>query len=209
MNDVAAIVYIVDDEPDVRKALTRSIEKKGYIVQAFESALAFLENYPSGQTGCLILDVRMPGMSGLELQEEILRREIILPIIFISGHGDISMSVRAIKDGAFDFLEKPYHVDALLERIDSAIQESQRRQSVFEFEFAIKQRFDTLTSREQDVMKLLVAGAANVSNKEIARVLSISHRTVDTHRSRIMDKMQARSVSELVEMAKVCSIYSP
>lgn len=209
MNDVAAIVYIVDDEPDVRKALTRSIEKKGYIVQAFESAQAFLENYPSGQTGCLILDVRMPGMSGLELQEEILRREIILPIIFISGHGDISMSVRAIKDGAFDFLEKPYHVDALLERIDSAIQESQRRQSVFEFEFAIKQRFETLTSREQDVMKLLVAGAANVSNKEIARVLSISHRTVDTHRSRIMDKMQARSVSELVEMAKVCSIYSP
>ncbi|MFK7854287.1 MAG: response regulator transcription factor [Granulosicoccus sp.] len=207
MNDVAAIVYIVDDEPDVRRALIRSIEKKGYIVQAFDSAYAFLENYPSGQTGCVILDVRMPGMSGLELQEELLRREIILPIIFISGHGDISMSVRAIKDGAFDFLEKPYHVDALLERIDGAIEESHRRQSVFEFEFAIKQRYDTLTSREQDVMKLLVAGAANVSNKEIARVLSISHRTVDTHRSRIMDKMQARSVSELVEMAKVCSIY--
>lgn len=208
MTDTAAVVYIVDDEVDIRKALSRSIKARGYTVKAYAGALEFLENYPLGQTGCLILDVRMPGMSGLELQEELVRRKIILPIIFISGHGDISMSVRAIKDGAFDFLEKPYPVDVLLNSIEDAIQESQKLYLQQDIENTVKNRFDTLTSREQDVMRLLVAGAANISNKEIARILSISHRTVDSHRSRIMEKMEARSISDLVEMAKICSVYS-
>lgn len=208
MTEATAVVYVVDDELDVRKALSRSLERKGYTVRLFDSALEFLKHYPIGQPGCLILDVRMPGMSGMELQEELVRRKILLPIIFISGHGDIAMSVRAIKDGAFDFLEKPYLVDALLERIEEANQCSYEQHSKQAADTAIQQQFDTLTSREQDVMRLLVAGAANVSNKEIARVLSISHRTVDSHRSRIMEKMRARSISELVEMAKTCAVYT-
>lgn len=207
MTDIAAIVYIVDDELDVRKALTRSIKRKGYAVKAFDDASGFLENYCPGQPGCLVLDVRMPEMSGLELQEELVRRKVMLPIIFISGHGDISMSVRAIKAGAFDFLEKPYPVDVLLGRIEVAIQVSFKQHTKHASESAIMNQFDTLTVREQDVLRLLVAGAANISNKEIARILSISHRTVDSHRSKIMEKTKARSISELVEMAKICADY--
>ena len=209
MSDDDAIVFVVDDEPDVRKALTRSIKRKGYTVQTFGGALEFLESYTPGQAGCLVLDVRMPGMSGLELQEELARRNIVLPIIFISGHGDIPMSVRAIKEGALDFLEKPYPVATLLDRIDIAIQKSHEQRSQLEFESTVNKQFKSLTSREQDVMRLLVAGAANMSNKEIARELSISHRTVDSHRAKIMEKMRARSISELVEMAKICSVYQP
>jgi len=188
------IVHVVDDDESVRTALTRSLEKRGYNVKCYDNGDRFLQHYQSGQTGCLVLDVRMPGMSGIELQEQLIDKHPSLPIIFVTGHGDIPMSVRAMKNGAFEFLEKPYSVDSLQQHIEQAIEKSEAllREELHSTE--INQRFEKLTARELDVMRLLVAGIANNSNKEIARELDISHRTVDDHRARIMSKMQARSL---------------
>lgn len=209
MEAAEKIVYVVDDDESVRTALTRSLEKRGYSVHCFDSGDAFLQSYESGHTGCLVLDVRMPGMSGLEVQEKLVAQHPSLPIIFVTGHGDIPMSVRAMKNGAFEFLEKPYSVDSLQKHIEQAIAKSAILLEQEEHATAINQRFAKLTARELDVMRLLVAGIANNSNKEIARELDISHRTVDDHRARIMSKMQARSLAELVEMSKICGIHEP
>lgn len=203
------IVYVVDDDESVRTALTRSLEKRGYSVHCFDSGDTFLQSYESGHTGCLVLDVRMPGMSGLEVQEKLVEQHPALPIIFVTGHGDIPMSVRAMKNGAFEFLEKPYSVDSLQAHIEQAIAKSAILLEQEEHATTINRRFAKLTARELDVMRLLVAGIANNSNKEIARDLDISHRTVDDHRARIMSKMQARSLAELVEMSKICGIHEP
>lgn len=204
-------VYVVDDDLAVRNALKRSLKKHHYGVETFITADDFLREYCSSDhprvPACLVLDVRMPGMTGLELQEELAQRSIFLPIIFVTGHGDIPMSVRAMKEGAIDFLEKPYPVKLLLERIEEAIRLSTEKHEQDAKDAVIKARFELLTQRECDVFELLVAGAANTSNKVIARELSISHRTVDDHRAKIMAKMQARSVSELVDMAKICGVY--
>lgn len=203
------IVYVVDDDESVRTALTRSLEKRGYSVYCFASGDSFLQSYEAGHTGCLVLDVRMPGIGGLELQEKLAQSHPSLPIIFVTGHGDIRMSVKAIKNGAFEFLEKPYSVDELQQHIELAIRKSVVLLEEEQYAAEINQRFDKLTARELDVMRLLVAGIANNSNKEIARDLDISHRTVDDHRARIMAKMQARSLAELVEMSKICGIHEP
>lgn len=203
------IVYIVDDDCAIRTALRRSLTQQGYQVKSFHNAEAFLENSPPDRHGCLVLDVRMPGMSGLELQERLSELQILLPIIFITGHGDIPMSVRAIKQGAVDFLEKPYPVDELTALIDQAIEKSAELQEKQAVDVVILENFKRLTARERDVLALLVAGAATTSNKMIARELGISHRTVDDHRSKIMAKMQARSLPELVDMAKLCGAYKP
>ncbi len=203
----SAVVYVVEDDTAVSSALERSLTKRGYQVKVFDSAESFLDKFESGRIACLVLDIRMAGMSGTELQEHLLATEVILPIIFVTGHGDIPMSVRAMKSGAVDFLEKPYTVELLTSRIDEAlalckdqIEESARKTEVLT-------RFESLTPRELDVMTLLVAGAANASNKVIARELDISHRTVDDHRARVMAKMQARSLPELVDMAKICGVH--
>lgn len=209
MEALEKTVYVVDDDESVRTALSRSLEKRGYIVQCYDSGDGFLQSYQSGQTGCLVLDVRMPGMSGLELQEHLIDKHPSLPIIFVTGHGDIPMSVRAMKNGAFEFLEKPYSVDSLQQHIELAIEKSVGLLEQETYTTEINQRFDKLTARELDVMRLLVAGIANNSNKEIARELDISHRTVDDHRARIMSKMQARSLAELVDMSKICGIHEP
>ncbi len=201
------VVYVVDDDQAVRKALTRSLTKHGYVVQVFENAEAFLDHYKPSAHSCLVLDVRMPGMSGMELQQELIRRKSNLPIIFITGHGDIPMSVRAVKDGAFEFLEKPYQVEQLLERVDQAITVQSEAMINEVLDERIRARYVRLTAREEEVMRLLVAGASTASNKSVARVLEISHRTVDDHRARVMAKMQARSLTELVAMAKVCGAY--
>ena len=200
-------VYVVDDDADIRTALTRSLSQRGFQVKCFSSAEAFLQDAPQSGHGCIVLDVRMPGISGLELQEKLSELELLLPIIFITGHGDIPMSVRAIKQGAVDFLEKPYPVEKLAALIDQAIEQSAELQQKQAENHVIHENFARLTARERDVMKLLVAGAATTSNKMIAKDLGISHRTVDDHRSKIMAKMRARSLSELVEMAKLCGIY--
>lgn len=206
-----AIVFVVDDDPAIRKALERSLGARGYRIALYESAETFLRDFHANQadqTGCLVLDVRMSGMSGLELQEKLAQDNTALPIIFITGHGDIPMSVRAIKEGAIEFLEKPYPVERLLKLIEEALVISANQQLTQNQNRVVVTRFENLTNRERDVMALLVEGAANSSNKEIGRELNISHRTVDDHRSRIMAKMQARSLPELVDMARLCASAS-
>ena len=200
-------VYVVDDDNAVRTALTRSIGLRGYQIHVFGTAEEFLEKAEVQYPCCLVLDVRMPGMNGLELQERILQSDYLIPIIFITGHGDIPMSVRAIQKGAVDFLEKPYLVDTLLSRIETALHLCDEWFKDAEARRGLLARYQSLTTRELDVFRLLVAGAADASNKEIARELAISHRTVDDHRARIMSKMRARSLTELVEMAKTCQLH--
>lgn len=207
MDSVEKSVYIVDDDEAVRKALERSLEQRGYQVRSYASAEEFLESYQHTAPGCLLLDVRMPGLNGLELQEILTERKIPLPIIFITGHGDIPMSVRAMKGGAVDFLEKPYPVEMLIERVESAFEAAGDMHENALREAHVNSCFEQLTPRERDVMIRLVAGAADTSNKVIARELEISHRTVDDHRARVMAKMQARSLAELVQMAKICGVY--
>jgi two-component system response regulator FixJ len=209
MTPTRSTVFVVDDDADIRKALQRSLTRRGYAVESYSSAEEFLAAIEPGCAGCLVLDVRMPGMSGLELQAELSVLNINIPVIFITGHGDIPMSVRAMKKGAQDFLEKPYPVEKLVALIDKAVDENNSFHEQQIQRDVIRGNFNRLTVRERDVMALLVAGAANSTSKTIARDLGIGHRTVDDHRSKIMAKMQARSLSELVEMAKCCDINKP
>ena len=194
-----ALVYLVDDEYAVRDSLALFIESTGQTVRSFESALDFLNTYDPEQPGCLILDIRMPAMSGLELQGELLRREIAIPIIFISGHAGIPDSAKAFRAGAVDFLEKPFNNEILLERIAEAIKKDlASREQLIEYR-KIQNRLDHLTVREQEVLSLITSGH---SNKAVAKKLAISNRTVEAHRASIMEKMQAKSLAELMMMVK-------
>ena len=198
INKPGTLVYLVDDEFSVRDSLALLIESTGQSVRSFESAEAFLNNYDPEQPGCLVLDVRMPSMSGLELQGELLKREIFIPIIFISGHAGIPDSAKAFRAGAVDFLEKPFDNEILLERIDEAIKKDIASREQFIEHREIQNRLDHLTLREQEVLSLIVRGH---SNKEIARILDISNRTVEAHRASIMEKMQVKSLAELMLLA--------
>ena len=200
------IVFVVDDDTDVRKSLGRSLRVEGFAVESYASAEAFLDARDHDCLGCLILDLAMPGMNGLDLQAELLRREWLLPIIFISGHGDVPTSVQAIKEGAIEFLEKPFEPQVLFDRVAEAIERNAEARAEIAVTLEIRARYQTLTPRELEVLGLLVAGAANRSNKEVARELGISHRTVDEYRARIMAKMQARSITELAEFARRCDV---
>jgi len=198
INKPGTLVYLVDDEFSVRDSLALLIESTGQSVRSFESAEAFLNNYDPEHPGCLLLDVRMPSMSGLELQGELLKREIFIPIIFISGHAGIPDSAKAFRAGAVDFLEKPFDNEILLERIDEAIKKDIASREQFIEHREIQNRLDHLTHREQEVLSLIVRGH---SNKEIARILDISNRTVEAHRASIMEKMQVKSLAELMVLA--------
>ncbi len=196
-NKPETLVYLVDDEFAVRDSLALLIESTGQTVRSFRSAEGFLNNYDPKLPGCLLLDVRMPSMSGLELQDELLRREISIPIIFISGHAGIPDSAKAFRAGAVDFLEKPFDNEILLERIEEAIKKDiARREQVIEHR-KIQNRLDHLTVREQEVLSLIIKGH---SNKEMAKMLDISNRTVEAHRASIMGKMHANSLAELMVM---------
>jgi RNA polymerase sigma factor (sigma-70 family) len=196
-NKSDTLVYLVDDEFSVRDSLTLLIESMGQAVKSFASAEAFLNNYDPKKSGCLLLDVRMPSMSGLELQDELLRREISIPIIFISGHAGIPESAKAFRAGALDFLEKPFDNELLLERIEEAIKKDiANREQHFE-QRKIQNSLEHLTVREKDVLSLVALGH---SNKEMAKILGISNRTVEAHRASIMEKMQANSLAELMVM---------
>ena len=189
------LVYLVDDEFSVRDSLTLLIESTGQAVRSFASAEAFLNNYDPEQKGCLLLDVRMPTMSGLELQGELLRREISIPIIFISGHAGIPDSAKAFRAGAVDFLEKPFDNEMLLARIEEAIKKDiASKEQLIEYR-EIQNRLDHLTAREKEVLSLIVRGH---SNKEMAKMLDISNRTIEAHRASIMEKMHANSLAELM-----------
>ncbi len=201
INNSKPLVYLVDDEFAVRDSLTLLIESSGQAVRSFDSAEAFLNDYDPKQPGCLLLDVRMPSMTGHELQNELLNRDISIPIIFISGHADIADSAKAFRAGAVDFLEKPFDNGVLLERINEAIKKDILYREELVKKRRIQDRIDHLTSREKEVLNLIVKSH---SNKESAKILNISNRTVDVHRASIMEKMQAENVAELITMVMYC-----
>jgi two-component system response regulator FixJ len=191
------VVYIVDDDDGMRRALTILITTVGYQPVAFAKPGEFLAKYDPGQPSCLVLDVRMPEMSGLEVQQHLNKAGSMLPVILVSGHGDIPMAVQAMKDGAFDFLQKPFRDQDLLDRINAALkQDAQNRESVDRLA-DLKSREESLTPREREVLALVVDGKAN---KVIAIDLGLSERTVEIHRANCMEKMGARSVAHLVKM---------
>jgi FixJ family two-component response regulator len=194
-------VFLVDDDDSVRRALTRLIKSAGYAVQAFASARDFLEYWRITNEGpaCLVLDVRMPGLSGLDLQHELLASNTLLPIIFITGHGDIPMSVKAMKEGAVDFLPKPVKDKNLLNAIEQALTRANhdlREQKELEY---VQRRLKTLTPREREVMTLVVRG---LLNKQIAFELGTVEKTVKVHRARVMEKMEVQSLADLVRLAE-------
>ena len=197
------IVHIVDDDPAIRKALSASLEIRDLEVESYASAEEFLNSYRDNQTGCLVLDIRMPGIDGLELQNILAKKNHNIPIIFVTGHGDVPMSVQALKNGAVDFLEKPYRQEVLHERIEQALAQSQILRNKIAEEKIYKEYFDSLSPREKQVMNILVTDHANTSNKKIADILNISPRTVEDHRAKIMLKMHAKSLFDLVEMANL------
>jgi RNA polymerase sigma factor (sigma-70 family) len=205
MNDKFPIVFVVDDDKAVRKSLERLIKSVGLTVQAFSSAREFLESDPSAGPSCLVLDVRMPELSGIDLQKELGKMGYTIPIIFITGYGDIPMSVRTMKRGAIDFLTKPFNDQDLLDAIHRAIEKDKQTRREQDEIGTIQQRVDSLTPREREVFSLVVTG---MLNKQIAYDLGMSEKTVKVHRSRVMDKMQADSLAELVRLAYKVGIGS-
>ena len=196
-------VFVVDDDQAMRNSLKWLIESVGMNVETFASADAFIRNYYPGRAGCLLLDVRMPGMSGLELQEHFLEHQIRIPIIIITGHGDVPMAVRAMKAGAVDFIEKPFNDELLLESIRNALNRDAEQRHLQAQRSEIASRLAHLTSREHQVMEMVTDGR---SNKEIALELNVSAKTVEAHRARVMEKMQANSLADLVKMAVAANI---
>ncbi len=190
-------IFVVDDDEDVRSSLQALLEAEGFAAESFESASAFLASDAAARPGCLIADIRMPDMDGLELQEELVRRKIGLPVIVVTGHGDVPLAVRAMKAGALDFLEKPYDEAVLLSSVQRALAESEQSSERAAAARQAETRLATLTERERQVLDLLTAGRPN---KVIAYELDISPRTVEIHRARVMEKMRARSLAELVRM---------
>ena len=197
----ARVVFLVDDDSSVRRALTRLIKSAGYDVQAFASARDFLESRQATdeRLASLILDVRMPGLSGLDLQHELQATNTSLPIIFVTGHGDIPMSVKAMKDGAVDFLPKPVKDTVLLNAIEQALARAELEQDKRQEVENLQKRLNTLTPREKEVMSFVVRG---LLNKQIAFQLGTVEKTVKVHRARVMEKMKVQSLAELVRIAE-------
>jgi FixJ family two-component response regulator len=197
----ARVVFLVDDDSSVRRALTRLIKSAGYDVQAFASARDFLESRrgTDERLASLILDVRMPGLSGLDLQHELQATNTSLPIIFVTGHGDIPMSVKAMKDGAVDFLPKPVKDTVLLNAIEQALARAELEQDKRQEVENLQKRLNTLTPREKEVMSFVVRG---LLNKQIAFQLGTVEKTVKVHRARVMEKMKVQSLAELVRIAE-------
>lgn len=196
-NKSQPVVYIVDDDDGMRRALTLLMGTVGYHAVPFGRPREFLEKYDPAQPGCVVLDVRMPEMSGLEVQQHLNRTGSMLPVILITGHGDIPMAVQAMKDGAFDFLQKPFRDQDLIDRINGALKQDAENRATLEKHADLKRRAESLTPREREVMALVVDGKAN---KVIAIDLGLSERTVEIHRANVMEKMGARSVAHLVKM---------
>lgn len=199
------IVFVVDDDPAMREALADLLASVGLSVSAFESAGEFLERRRPDSPACLVLDVRLPGLSGLDLQRELLRKEAAIPIIFITGHGDIPMSVRAMKEGAVEFLPKPFRDQDLLDAIQHAIEIDRVARHERAMVAEVRCYYESLTKREREVMKLIVSG---LLNKQIAAQLGSSEATVKMHRGQIMHKMKAQSVVQLVRMVEKTGIIT-
>jgi FixJ family two-component response regulator len=191
-------VFVIDDDDAVRGSLRLLFRSLGLPVQVFSSAQEFLPQYSLDQPGCLVVDVRMPGLSGLELQHELNLRGATVPVIFITGHGDISMAVEAMQHGAFDFLAKPFRDQDLIDRVQRAMQQDAAHRLEFGNRARIRDRLDSLTPREREVLALVTSGKAN---KVMAAELGVSQRTIEIHRARVMEKMQAGSLAQLVRMS--------
>jgi FixJ family two-component response regulator len=198
MNEEQPIVYVIDDDVSVREGVADLLHSVGHNVQSFGSAQQFLDSARPDAPGCIVLDVRLPGPSGLEVQRSLTNSNIHLPIIFISGHGDIPMSVRAIKSGAVEFLTKPLHEQQLLDAVQAAIEHDRARRGDARLVAELRERFESLTPREREIFTLVVAGSRN---KQIAADLGLSEMTVKVHRSQITRKMRANSLVDLVRMA--------
>lgn len=190
-------VFIVDDDQAVRDSLCDLMDSVGFNTQTYASAQDFLASYKPEQRGCLVLDIRMPFMSGLELQEELNRRNTLLAVVFITGHGDVTMAVKAMRDGAHDFIQKPFRDQDLLDSINHALDKCNKEYDRQKERQAVKQHILELTAREREVMDMIIDGKAN---KVIALDLDLSQRTVEVHRSKVMDKLGARSLADLVRI---------
>jgi FixJ family two-component response regulator len=198
MVEERAVVFVIDDDPSMRLALEDLVSTVGLDVRAFAAPQEFLQSKRPDAPGCLVLDVRLPGMSGLTFHKELANEGVALPVIFITGHGDIPMSVRAMKAGAVEFLSKPFHDQDLLDAIHAAIEQDRKRRLEATRVAELRERFATLTERERQIMSLVVIGRPN---KQIAAELTLSEMTVKVHRGQVMRKMHAGSLPELVRMA--------
>lgn len=195
-------IFVVDDDDVVRKSLALSLTTRGLKVVSYRSAEDFLKSYQPVENACLVLDVRLGGMSGLELQEALKVKHVSIPIIFITGHGDIPMSVQAIRRGAIDFLEKPFATTVLLSRIEEALAEHALTNATRIEQEEAQSLFESLTKREREVLAHLLEDPAATSNKGTATKLGVSHRTIEHHRASIMKKMQAHSIVDLVSIMR-------
>ena len=196
-NNVRPTIFVVDDDSAVRDALKLLLRSVGQAVETYGSGQEFVDAYNDDRAGCLVLDIRMPGMSGLELQQKLNEKHSILPIIFITGHGDVPMAVEAMQAGAVDFIQKPFRDQDLIDRINQALEKDSSNRAALGERNDIRRRLETLTPREREVLDLVVHGKAN---KVIAGDLKLSQRTVEIHRARVMEKMQASSLAHLVRM---------
>jgi FixJ family two-component response regulator len=195
--DREATIFVVDDEDSWRNSIRNALEVAGFKTKVYSSAESFLSEYSSDQAGCLVLDVELPGMSGLELQQMLLQHEIQPPIVFVSSEPNVAASVKAMKAGAVDFLQKPFKDVELLARVQEAVDRDYYTRQRYQEACYVNDRIDSLTRREKEVMDLVLEGH---TNKEIANILGLSHRTVELHRSRVMSKMKADSIVGLVKM---------
>ncbi len=197
MKEKSATVFVVDDDDAVRTSLRLLLKSVGLPVETFGSAQEFLDGFDADRSGCLVLDIRMPGMSGLELQQRLNEIHSIVPIVFITGHGDVPMAVEAMQHGAVDFIQKPFRDQDLIDRINQALEKDRENRSGLRDRDKIRERMKHLTPREHEVLALVTKGKAN---KVIAGDLDVSQRTVEIHRARVMEKMEASSLAHLVRM---------
>lgn len=199
-------VYIVDDDADLREALTRLLKREGISVEGFSSGEELLANSHSGMGGCILLDVAMPNMDGMELQKKLRQRGLTLPIIFLTGFGDVPLTVQAFRQGALDFLQKPIDTQLLLQRVKDAFGNEIKDKHLRARRIDLLEKGEKLSPREAEVLQHLVKG---LSSKQIAKVLSISHRTVEVYRASIMDKAGSKAMSDLVALAQVMGLEDP
>ena len=190
-------VFVIDDDLEVREALELLMQSVGLAVTTYDSAQAFLETFDPDQPGCIVLDVRMPGMSGLDLQERLSKEKLHPPVIIITGHGDVPMAVRAVKSGAVDFIEKPFNDQLLLDSVHKSIEKDARQRGEASRLSELVQRYESLTPREKEVLKMVAGGQRN---KVIAAELNITQSTVEAHRAKVMEKMNAHSLSDLMRI---------
>ena len=205
-NEEQAVVFVIDDDADLRDGLSNLLRSVGLQVRAFGSATDFLESKLPDAPSCLVLDVRLPGLSGLDFQSELIKKNIGVPIVFMSAHGDIPMTVRAMKAGAVEFLPKPFHDQSMLDAVHSALEKDRERRKGIGDTSQLRSSFDSLTSREQEIFAYVASG---LMNKQIAAEIEVSEITVKVHRASVMRKMGAKSLADLVRMADALGVRPP